>query len=248
MKLETSTIDSSPRATVNAHQFRSIQTFVRREGRITASQRQALATLLPHYAPPSGVLDWAALFGREAPVTLEIGFGNGEALLAMAQAQPERDFIGIEVYRPGIGHLLHELARAELTNVRVIEGDAVAVIRNRVPANSLARIQIFFPDPWPKKRHHKRRLIQPGFVELLTDKLQPSGQLHLATDWEPYALSMHEVLQAAPCLTNLGDASGFAERGMRPLTKFEQRGAQRGHQVRDLLYECSTKRGLRGDP
>ncbi|ANB01689.1 tRNA (guanosine(46)-N7)-methyltransferase TrmB [Ectothiorhodospira sp. BSL-9] len=219
---------------------RPIRSFVRREGRLTVGQQRALEFLWPRFGlefTPEP-LDLEALFGRRAPVTLEIGFGNGESLARMAADDPERDFIGVEVHRPGVGHLLQQVEDQDLTNVRVACHDAVEMLNRQIPPGSLDRIQIYFPDPWPKKRHHKRRLVQPAFVGLLASRLREGGILHLATDWEDYARHMLEVMQQAGDFTNQAAEGGFSPRpSYRPLTKFEQRGQRLGHDVWDLVYE-----------
>jgi tRNA (guanine-N7-)-methyltransferase len=218
---------------------RPIRSFVRREGRITPAQRRALDELWPRYGVPAGEgpLDPAALYGRVAPLELEIGFGNGEALAALAAAHPERDYLGLEVHRPGVGALLARLAAAGLTNVRVAAEDAAAFVARRLPDGALAAAYLFFPDPWPKKRHHKRRLVQAPFAALLARKLAPGGVLRLATDWPDYAAHMLAVLAAEPALENLAADGGYAPRPEeRPLTKFERRGLRLGHPVRDLAF------------
>lgn len=216
-----------------------IRSFVRREGRLTPAQHHALMMYGPDYGldAEGPVLDLHGVFGRSAPCVLDIGFGDGVALLNMAQTQPERDFIGVEVHRPGIGQLLRRLAAQQLTNVRVVCGDAVPFVQQRLAPASLDRINLFFPDPWPKKRHHKRRLIQPPLVTSLAQRLQPGGVLHLATDWLPYAEWMLAVLSAEAQLVN--QTSGYAPSPAagRPLTKFERRGQRLGHPVRDLLFQ-----------
>lgn len=177
------------------------------------------------------------MFGRDAPRVLEIGFGMGQSLVAMAAAAPATDFIGIEVHRPGVGKLLHSMAEQGVENIRIYCHDAVEVLRDCIPPASLDTIQIFFPDPWHKKRHHKRRLIQPAFAERLAAHLKPGGILHLATDWENYAEQMLEVLSATPGLENTAGAGDYSPRPeSRPLTKFEARGERLGHGVRDLLF------------
>lgn len=182
-------------------------------------------------------LDLDALLGEGHKRVLEVGFGMGQSLARMAADNPDKRFIGIEVHRPGVGRLLHLLAEQELSNVRVFCHDAVEVLRHCIPASSLDTVQIFFPDPWHKKRHNKRRLIQPPFVELVVSRLRPGGTLHLATDWEPYAEQMLEVLSANPDLENLAGSGGYAARPEgRPLTRFEQRGTRLGHSVQDLLF------------
>lgn len=218
---------------------RAIRSFVTRAGRITPAQQRALDTLWSKYGVEyrEQPLDLPALFAREAPCTLEIGFGNGENLLALAHAHAERDYLGIEVHRPGVGRLLLALEERQLANVRVICHDAVEVLERQIAPASLAEILVLFPDPWPKKRHHKRRLIQAPFTELLARALEPGGRLHVATDWQPYALEMLAVLEAAPGLRNLAGPGGFAARPPeRSPTRFEQRGTRLGHAVWDLAF------------
>ncbi|MCP1727933.1 tRNA (guanine-N7-)-methyltransferase [Natronospira proteinivora] len=220
--------------------WRPIRSFVRREGRLTPGQQKALDRFFPRYgiefqAEP---LDFNVLFGRKAPVTLEIGFGNGDLLATLAVSHPERNFMGIEVHRPGVGRLLNQLDEQGLENVRVSTHDAVEVLREQIPPKSLDRLLIFFPDPWPKKRHHKRRLIQPAFAELAASRLAPGGRLHLATDWENYKDHMLAVLDACPALSNTaGDGGTVPRPDDRPVTHFEQRGKRKGHGVWDLVYE-----------
>ena len=212
---------------------RSIRSFVTRGGRITAAQERALSCLWPKYgvAFATQVLDTQALFGRDAPCTIEIGFGNGENLLSLAAAHPGRDFLGVEVHRPGVGRLLLGLEERRLGNVRVICHDAVEVFERQIAPHSVHEILVLFPDPWPKKRHHKRRLVQPAFAALAASKLKAGGILHAATDWPDYAEHMAAVLAAEPLLEP-------AERGFaaRPSTKFESRGRRLGHPIRDLYY------------
>lgn len=230
--------DSADQSNASTHR-RTIRSFVLRSGRATAAQQRALEQLWPKYGIPrqDALLDFDAIFSRRAPRMLEIGFGAGEALLAFAQSHPEMDCIGIEVHRPGIGHLLLGVEAAGLTNVRVIDRDAVEVLQHEVPTASIAVAHLFFPDPWHKKRHHKRRLIQPPFVELLARVLEPGATLRLATDWENYALQMRDVLDSSPAFRNVADERGFVPRSeVRPLTKFERRGQRLGHQVWDLEY------------
>lgn len=219
------------------HAGRRIRSYVLRQGRITASQQRALEELMPRYGlDPERCLDPASTFGRDAPLFLEIGFGNGDTLALMAAERPDQDFIGIEVHPPGIGHLLLEIARRGLTNVRVYRNDAVQVLNNAVPDGSLDGIRIFFPDPWHKKRHHKRRLINLEFVALAARKLKVGGHLHAATDWEDYAEQMRSALERNALLRNCS-ATGFSPRpDYRPLTKFERRGQRLGHAVRDLIF------------
>ena len=219
---------------------RPIRSFVLRAGRMGPGQARALAELGPRFVVPyvAAPVDFGALFGREAPRVLEIGFGMGDATAAIAQAMPDTDFIGVEVHAPGVGALLKRIGEAGLTNLRLIQHDAVDVLEQMIGAGSLAAVHIFFPDPWHKARHHKRRLLQPGFVRLVAARLAPGGTLHCATDWEPYAAQMLEVLSAEPTLRNT--AAAYAPRpAYRPLTKFENRGLGLGHGVRDLVF---TKR------
>jgi len=216
---------------------RGIRSFVLRQGRMSPAQHRAIDTLLPRFGLPyrAETLDFAACFGRRAPVILEIGFGMGDTTAQIAIAQPDVDFIGVEVHAPGVGSLLRRLDEAGVANVRVIQHDAVEVVREMIAPGSLAGIHVFFPDPWPKKRHHKRRLLQPPFVALLASRLAPGGTLHAATDWEEYAEEILAVLSAEPLLRNTAD--GFAPRpARRPRTKFEERGLKLGHGVRDLIF------------
>ena len=220
-------------------QPRSIRSFVLRQGRITAGQQTAIEQLWPLYGiDPLQDFNPGASFGRTAPLILEIGFGNGESLAHMALAAPDQDFLGIEVHRPGVGHLLLKVQEYGLTNVRVCCADAVEFIGNRMPPQCLDRVHVFFPDPWRKQRHHKRRLINSEFVALVLDKLKPGGVLHCATDWENYAEHMLKVLEASSSLRNQAGQGQYAERpAFRPLTKFEHRGQRLGHGVWDLLFE-----------
>ena len=217
---------------------RRIRSFVRREGRMTHAQRRALTALWQRFGVEADApLDSMALFGRRAPLVLEIGFGDGEALATMASTDPMANYLGLEVHRPGIGHLLLRAEALALTNLRVMCADAVEVLEWQMPDDCLDRVQIFFPDPWPKARHHKRRLIQPSFVMLLVHKLKSGGQLHIATDCEDYAHSILDLLKVTPGLVNQADGNGFAPRPTyRPATRFEQRGQRLGHQVRDILF------------
>ncbi len=217
---------------------RGVRSFVVRAGRMTDGQQRALTELWPRYGLDftEALLDLGAVFARSGPCTLEIGFGNGEHLAARARAEPERNFLGVEVHRPGIGHLLRIAAAAELQNLRVIGHDAVEVLRYQIAPATLDEIQILFPDPWPKKRHHKRRLIQPEFATLLSDRLQAGGRLHLATDWAPYAEHMQLVLDACPALSGLEGEAARTRSAARAATRFESRGLRLGHEVRDLLY------------
>jgi tRNA (guanine-N7-)-methyltransferase len=206
---------------------------------MTRSQQRALIELLPRYGLAADtMIEPAAIFGRLAPLTLEIGFGNGDSLATMAAQDPASDFIGIEVYRPGIGHLLLELECRGITNVRVFTTDAVEVLDHCIPDNLLNRVLLFFPDPWPKKRHHKRRIVRTGFIEKLARKLVTGGTLHMATDWKDYAEQMLEVMEAIPQFRNCAGTGNYSLRpAYRPVTKFERRGQRLGHEVRDLVFE-----------
>ena len=215
----------------------TVRSFVLRAGRIGPGQQRALDELGPRFVLPfrAELLDLAATFGRSAPVVLEIGFGMGDATAQIAAALPGTDFIGIEVHAPGVGALLKRIGEQQLTNLRLIRHDAVEVLQQMIPPASLAGVHIYFPDPWHKKRHHKRRLIQPPFVELLIGRLAHGGYLHCATDWQPYAEQMLQVLGAEAGLVNT--AEGYAARpSWRPQTKFEARGLKLGHGVWDLLF------------
>jgi len=227
--------------------FRQIRSFVRREGRITKTQSEALETLWPVYGLPflggegsdraEDPIDFGILFGRNAEIVLEIGFGDGNSLLQMAKAAPHKDFIGIEVYRTGVGNLLAGLNLEKISNVRVFCADALEVLASKIPDSSLDTVQAFFADPWPKKRHHKRRLVQSSFISLVSRKLKSEGTLHLATDWEAYAHHMMCVLSASEEFQNLAGKQNFIPRpDFRPLTKYEQRGHRLGHSTWDLLF------------
>ncbi|THF60140.1 tRNA (guanosine(46)-N7)-methyltransferase TrmB [Pseudothauera rhizosphaerae] len=221
------------------HRFsrRSIRSFVLRQGRMSEAQQRYLDTVLPRIGIPyrEAALDLDAAFGRKAPKILEIGFGMGETTARIAAAHPENDYLGIEVHTPGVGALCKLVEEQGLANVRIMQHDAVEVLRDMIPEGALAGVHVFFPDPWRKKRHHKRRIVQPDFVALVAVKLAPGGYLHCATDWEDYAHWMLEVLSAEPALANT--ASGFAPRpDYRPLTKFENRGLALGHGVWDLVF------------
>lgn len=218
-------------------QHRAIRSFVLRAGRLGTGQSKALEELGPRYVLPyvAAPMDWPGVFGRQAPRILEIGFGMGGATAEIARGHPENDYLGVEVHTPGVGALLKRIGELDLANLRIVQHDAVEVLQHMLAESSLDGIHIFFPDPWHKKRHHKRRLIQPAFVELLASRLGPGGYLHLATDWEDYARQMLEVLAANPLLRNTTDS--YAPRpDHRPLTKFEQRGLRLGHGVRDLVF------------
>lgn len=225
-----------------SHSGRPIRSYVLRTGRMTAGQQRAFDQNWERWGlePAAGMLDFERVFGRPGPRVLEIGFGMGQSLVAMAAAAPQTNFIGIEVHRPGVGKLLHSMAEQSVDNIRIYCHDAVEVLRDCIPDASLDTVQIFFPDPWHKKKHNKRRLIQPPFVALLSAKLKPGGTLHLATDWENYARQMLEVLGAAGGLENTCGPGQFAPRPEhRPLTKFELRGERLGHGVWDLVFRRS---------
>lgn len=222
----------------SAEHPRTIRSYVIRGGRLTSSQENALATQWPHFGleAEAGVIDPTAVFGRHAPLVMEIGFGMGDSLLTMASANPERDFIGVEVHKPGVGRLLHEIAEKELKNLRIYRHDAKEILRDCIADGTLDCIQIFFPDPWHKKRHNKRRLVQSEFIEQLRPKLKVGGTVHMATDWEPYAEHMMEVMSAAPGFRNAAGPGQFSSASERPLTKFEKRGQRLGHVVNDLIF------------
>jgi tRNA (guanine-N7-)-methyltransferase len=216
---------------------RGIRSFVVRAGRMGPGQVRALAELGPRFVLPFAAqrCDFDAAFGRNAPRVLEIGFGMGDATAAIAQALPGTDFIGVEVHTPGVGALLKRIGEMNLSNLRLIQHDAVEVLEHMIAPDSLAGVHVFFPDPWHKKKHNKRRLIQPEFVRRLVDRIAPGGYLHCATDWQPYAEQMLDVLSAEPLLRNT--AAGYAPKpDYRPLTKFENRGLKLGHGVWDLVF------------
>lgn len=219
--------------------MRKIRSFVLREGRLTKGQQNALDNHWPAFglSYQHSPLDLQQVFGRSAPVVLEIGFGMGKSLVEMASNAPDKDFIGIEVHKPGVGACLGDAAAAGLSNLRLFEHDAVEVLNDSIAAESLDTVQLFFPDPWHKKRHHKRRIVQPEFVQLLRKKLKIGGVFHMATDWQNYAEHMLEVMQVAPGFENVSANGDYVERPeQRPLTKFEQRGQRLGHGVWDLMF------------
>ena len=234
----------------DSEQRRAIRSYVLRAGRMTPGQQRAYERGWRRWGLEfaDGALDIESAFGRPGPVTLEIGFGMGQSLVTMAEAAPQTNFIGIEVHKPGVGRLLYGMEERGLSNIRIYCHDAVEVLRECIPDASLDTVQIFFPDPWHKKRHHKRRLIQPAFVSQLTTKLKPGGIVHLATDWENYAEQMMEVLSAADGLSNAVAPGEYAPRpDDRPLTKFERRGERLGHGVWDLLFSRTRKSGEASD-
>lgn len=219
--------------------LRRIRSFVRREGRLTAGQQRALDVLFPHFGieASDSPIDFGAVYGREAPTILEIGFGNGDTLATIARNHPENNYLGIEVHRPGVGHLLMRIEEFGLHNVRVMCADAVEILQRQIPDGSLAALYLFFPDPWHKKRHHKRRQVQPEWAQLVRRKLKIGGMLHMATDWQEYAEHMLAVLSHAEGFVNQSPHSDFIERpAYRPTTKFEQRGTRLGHGVWDLMF------------
>lgn len=230
----------TPEFDENGRPLRRIRSFVRRQGRLTKGQQQALDTLWPvmgvEYQPEP--VDLPALFGREAPVTLEIGFGMGASLVTMAQNTPHQNFLGIEVHAPGVGACLASAKEADVQNLRVMCHDAVEVLEKMIPDNSLRMVQLFFPDPWHKARHNKRRIVQVPFAELVMRKLKLGGVFHMATDWEAYAEHMLEVMNSISGYRNQSEKQNYVPRPeTRPLTKFEQRGQRLGHGVWDLMFE-----------
>ncbi|MEQ9937091.1 tRNA (guanosine(46)-N7)-methyltransferase TrmB [Pectobacterium polonicum] len=230
----------SPEFDENGRPMRRIRSFVRRQGRLTNGQQMAL----DNYWPVMGVeyqteqVDFNALFGRDAPVVLEIGFGMGASLVTMAAQHPEQNFLGIEVHLPGVGACLAAAQEAGISNLRVMCHDAIEVLMNMIPDGSLSMVQLFFPDPWHKARHNKRRIVQVPFVQLVQSKLKVGGVFHMATDWEPYAQHMLEVMTSVTEYRNLSNNNEYVERPeSRPLTKFEARGQRLGHGVWDLMFE-----------
>lgn len=219
--------------------LRTIKSFVMRAGRVTEGQQRGLEQGWPRFGLElkDGMQDFNQVFGRQAPRTFEIGFGMGHSTLEMARNTPEEDFIGVEVHKPGVGALLNGILLHNLTNLRIYSCDALDVLRQCVADASLDRVLLFFPDPWHKSRHHKRRIVQPAFAELVRQKLKPAGILHMATDWQPYAEYMLEVMLAAPGYRNLAEEGGYVPRpAERPITKFERRGERLGHGVWDVQF------------
>ncbi|MDQ1362697.1 MAG: tRNA (guanine-N7-)-methyltransferase [Pseudomonadota bacterium] len=220
--------------------LRTVKSFVRRQGRLTIGQEKAIENSWPVFGVDFSAekLNLEKLFGRNAETILEIGFGNGDALLHMAQLHPEKNFIGIEVHRPGVGHLLQNIEEHDIKNIRVFCHDAIDVLKQQVPDASLNRLHLYFPDPWHKTRHHKRRIVQPDFALLVAQKLMPGGIFHLATDWKNYAEHMVKVLNTCDQFKNLSDSNDYVPRPEeRLLTKFEKRGHKLGHGVWDMLYQ-----------
>ena len=222
--------------------LRQIRSFVRRDSRLTKGQAEALATLWSRYGIELGdqPMKMAQLFGQDTPVTLEIGFGNGDSLAEMAAAQPDHGFLGIEVHRPGIGHILQRAEQLALPNLRILREDAIEVLYRMIPEASLSRVQLFFPDPWHKRRHHKRRIVSPAFLQLIARRLQPGGYFHMATDWENYARAALTLLEQSPDFVNTSADGGFVPRpSSRPITKFERRGHRLNHGVWDLIFHTT---------
>ncbi len=220
--------------------LRRIRSFVRREGRLTPGQQRAMEVLFPRFGIEAGedMLDLDATFERSAPRILEIGFGNGETLAEIAKNHPENDYLGIEVHRPGVGHLLQRIEEQGITNLRVMSEDAVDIMEKQIPDGSLDALYLFFPDPWHKKKHHKRRQVNPAWAQLVRRKLKLGGRLHMATDWENYAEQMRDVLNAAEGFRNTSTTGDYVSKpDYRPETKFERRGLQLGHGVWDLVFE-----------
>jgi len=230
---------NSRRADPPKKTVRTVRSFVRRSGRLTPGQSHAIQTLWPRYGIDysAELLNLAQIFGRDAPRTLEIGFGNGESLVIQAAASRNHDFIGIEVHRPGVGRCLLQAQAAELGNLRIICHDAMDVLHNQLSRTSLTRINLYFPDPWPKKRHHKRRLVNKAFLQLVADRLEAGGTLHIATDWFDYAEHIDEVMHQAACFELVERRVHCGERALdRPVTRFEQRGLKRGHRIVDWMF------------
>ncbi|MDO6594316.1 tRNA (guanosine(46)-N7)-methyltransferase TrmB [Neptuniibacter sp. 1_MG-2023] len=223
--------------------MRTVKSFVLRAGRMTEGQQKAMDDVWPIMGLElkNGLLDFNQVFGREAPVVLEIGFGMGDSLVEMAKDQPEKNYIGVEVHRPGVGRLLSNAEKEGLTNIRVFCEDAIEVLAQCIPNNSLDCIQLFFADPWHKKRHHKRRIVQPEFAQTLRQKLKVGGVFHMATDWENYAEHMMDVMSAAEGYVNFaGEGQYSPQPEWRPVTKFQKRGERLGHGVWDLMFEKTS--------
>ncbi len=221
-------------------QRRPIRSFVRRAGRMTSSQQRALEQFWPQFGIEfeHALLDFPELFGRDAPVVLEIGFGNGDTLVRQASADPDSNYVGIEVHAPGVGHCLIAAQKAGINNLRLVSHDAVEVLREQIPLSSLRRINLYFPDPWPKKRHHKRRIVQPPFLLLCADRLEPGGSLHIATDWADYAGQIDELLGICESFVCTERREHEGDRPLdRPITKFERRGRELGHHIWDWRFE-----------
>lgn len=217
--------------------MRPVRSFVLREGRITPAQQRAFADHWSRYGLDysAQVIDLDTVFGRQAPRVMEIGFGNGEALAWAAEHDQQRDYIGVEVHRPGVGRLMNALSRIDARNVRIFRHDAVEVLQHALAENSLDEVRVWFPDPWPKKRHHKRRIVQGPFLELVADRLRPGGRLHIATDWDPYAEHIGEIIATQTRLVRCEDARDLPGPASRPHTRFERRGQALGHSIHDFI-------------
>lgn len=240
MSEDNSIEQQNPEQSGEQKHMRTVKSFVLRAGRMTEGQQKAMEAVWPEMGLElqQGMLDLNEVFGREAPVVLEIGFGMGDSLVEMAKDQPEKNYIGIEVHRPGVGRLLSNAEKSELSNIRVFCDDAIEVLAQCIPDGSLSCIQLFFPDPWHKKRHHKRRIVQPEFAQTLRKKLKVGGVFHMATDWENYAEHMMEVMSEADGYQNVaGDGQYSPQPEWRPVTKFQKRGERLGHGVWDLMFE-----------
>lgn len=227
------------RTTLQVGSHKPIRSFVERQGRVSPQNRLLVPELWRKFGLPlvNSQLNTTEIFNRNAPITLEIGFGDGRSLLAQAQNNPHHDFIGIEVYKAGIAKLLLGIDKYKLSNVRIFCADALEVLTNCIASNSLAQIQLFFPDPWPKARHHKRRLVQTEFVELITKKLQSNGVFHIATDWQDYALHVLDIMAPQQNWINIAGESNYVVRpSTRPITKYEQRGQRLGNNIYDLIF------------
>ena len=225
--------------------MRQVRSFVKREGRLTPGQTRALTQLWPYYGlqVADGLQALPTIFARSAETVLEIGFGNGSSLFTMAKQQSELNFIGVEVHRPGVGALLMGIKADKVANIRIYQEDALEVLKYCIPNHSLMRVQLYFPDPWYKKKHHKRRILQPDFIALIHKKLKPGGIFHLATDWQDYADYMLQTMDDIPGFTNLAGVGNVSPKpAYRPTTKFEQRGQKLGYQVSDLLYQRESKK------
>jgi len=221
--------------------LRKIQSFVKRSGRLTEGQRFGLNELWPKYGIDinDSIIDFEKIFEKSQPTILEIGFGNGDSLLEMATNEPKRNFLGIEVYEAGVGRLINEANKRSLTNIKTIKEDAVEVLKNNIANDSLSGFQLYFPDPWHKKKHHKRRIVQPEFMDIISSKLINGSFVHMATDWENYAEHMMEVLEKHKNFKNMQSAHIYSPRPeRRPITKFEKRGERLGHGVWDLIFNC----------
>ncbi len=223
----------------NIERIRRIRSFVLREGRMTKGQQQALDEYFPRFGIrlSQGMQDLDRLYARSAPRILEVGFGNGASLAKMAVRHPENDYLGIEVHRPGVGNLLLQIENQALSNIRVSHDDALEVLQQQIPEQALDAVYLFFPDPWHKRKHHKRRIVQPEFARLIHSRLKVGGLFHLATDWQHYAQQMMRVMSEADGFENCAGRSQYTPRpDYRPLTKFEQRGQRLGHEVWDLIF------------